>query len=85
MGQTREISRPRCSIRPCRLAWQLRGSEATFPLWCAMLLMALLRRKRVVRFSAQEPTFIEPPECEILTQSSPSHAHSLENAHHSTC
>jgi hypothetical protein len=34
--------------------------------------MALLRRKRLVRFSAQEPTFIEPLDCETLTRRRPS-------------
>jgi hypothetical protein len=33
--------------------------------------LALLRRKRLVRFGAQEATFIETPECECLTQSCP--------------
>jgi hypothetical protein len=34
--------------------------------------MALLRRKRLGRFGVQEPTFIEVPECECLTQWRPS-------------
>ena len=29
----------------------------------------LLRRKLSVRFGTQLPTFVEPPECECLTQS----------------
>jgi hypothetical protein len=37
--------------------------------------MALLRRKSLVRFSAQEPTFVEAPERGSLTRSRPSAIH----------
>jgi hypothetical protein len=42
------------------------------------LQMALLKRKRLVRFGTQELTFVEGPERERLTQSSPSDARTLE-------